>query len=312
MLHITNDVEPNPYDTIPDDTYMQNFLDAVEGGQPLIEALALYTGSTKRAEAPLRFQVDDFDYSSAKLSWLVTSDAAGYRIYQDGVLILSLMPWMIEVTVGGLEPGTSYTFSITAVSAGGIESEKSQLATMKTLALPGNGHTVASTSVSATDTQTIYKAKILVPYAFVRLFIWNGNCKFVADAPIANAAADTPPPDPINWGWPINFQNWYSVCNQYMVEDGKLHKYTGVPDSTTGYMPWSWTYMDAVPVVQAGYDWTWTLPLGTADISPKKYIVQVQGYGPRANVYGKCPQAPDSSVGLVQNSGITVKGDYCI
>jgi hypothetical protein len=97
-----------------------------------------------------------------------------------------------------------------------------------------------------------------------------------------------------------------------MVEDGKLHKYTGVPDSTTGYMPWSWTYMDAVPVVQAGYDWTWTLPLGTADISPKKYIVQVQGYGPRANVYGKCPQAPDGSVGLGQNSGITVKGDYCI
>jgi hypothetical protein len=206
MLHITNDIEPNPYDTIPDDTYIQNSLDAVEGGQPLIEALALYTGSTKRAEAPLRFQVDDFDYSSAKLSWLVTSDAAGYRIYQDGALILSLMPWMIEVTVGGLEPGTPYTFSITAVSASGIESEKSQLATTNTLALPGNGHTVASTSVSATDTQTIYKAKILVPYAFVRLFIWDGNCKFVADAPVPSTTADTPPPDPINWGWPINFQ----------------------------------------------------------------------------------------------------------
>jgi hypothetical protein len=167
----------------------------------------------------------------------VTPDAAGYRIYQNGVLILSLMPWMIVVTVGGLEPGTSYTFSITAVTAGGIESEKSQLATVTTLALPGKGYTVADISVSATNTQVIYKATILVPYAFVRLFIWNGNCKFVADEPIPNAAADTPPLDPINWGWPINFEAWYSVCNQYMVEDGKLHKYTGVPDPVTGYMP---------------------------------------------------------------------------
>jgi hypothetical protein len=43
-------------------------MDTVEGGQPLIEGLAPYTGSTKHAEAPLRFEVDDFDYSSAKLT----------------------------------------------------------------------------------------------------------------------------------------------------------------------------------------------------------------------------------------------------
>jgi hypothetical protein len=71
---------------------MQNSIDTVEGGQPLIESLALYTGSTKHAEALLRFQVDDFDYSLAKLTWLVTPDAASYRIYQNGVPILSLIP----------------------------------------------------------------------------------------------------------------------------------------------------------------------------------------------------------------------------
>lgn len=69
--------------------------------------------------------------------------------------------------------------------------------------------------------------------------------------------------------------------------------------------------MDTVPIVQNGYDWTWTLPLGTADISPEKYIVQVQGYGPRANVYGKCPKEPVDNI-FEKPMGITVIGDYCI
>jgi hypothetical protein len=107
---------------------------------------------------------------------------------------------MIVVTVGGLEPGPSYTFSITTITASSIESEKSQLITITTLALPGKGYTVADISVSATNTQVIYKAIILVPYAFVRLFIWIGNCKFVADEPIPNAGADT-----------SALINWYSL-----------------------------------------------------------------------------------------------------
>jgi hypothetical protein len=304
LLHITDDVEPNPYDSVPNDAYMQIFMDAVPGGTPLKEPLEKYTGSIQKVDTPLRLQTDFVDYSSVSLSWLVTSGASGYVIFQDGVQILSLMPWMITVTVGGLEPNTAYSFTILAVSSGGLKSRQSTAATITTLALPGKGHTVSSTSVSASANQAVYSARILVPYAFVRLFLWNDNCKFVADAPLPSPTPDDPPPKPINWGWPINFQAWYSVCNQYLVEDGKLHKYTGVPDPVTGYMPWTWTYMDAVPVVQNGYDWTWTLPLGTADISPEKYIVQVQGYGPRANVYKKCPR--------MDSTGITVKGDYCI
>lgn len=70
--------------------------------------------------------------------------------------------------------------------------------------------------------------------------------------------------------------------------------------------------MDVVPVVQDGYDWTWTLPLGTAEISPKQYIVQVQGYGPRANVHNKCPQAPESVLQFTDTRGITKLGDYRI
>jgi len=279
MLHITDDIEPNPYDTIPDDEYMQNFMDAVEGGQTLNEALALYTGSVKRVDSPLRFQVDQFDYSSATLSWLVTSEAIGYRIRQDGVPILSLMPWMTVVTVGNLEPGTSYTFSIVAISAGGMESGLSQLATVKTLALPHKGRTVADTSVSATASQTTYKAKILVPYAFVRIFIWSDHHSPSAKCNLA-----------IYGGWPINYTDWDYVCNYYMVEGGTLYKYSGSGAN------WSWTWVAEVSLVQTGYDYVWNVPLGLSTISTHNFILQVQGYGPMANVFHPCPEFGVESV----------------
>jgi hypothetical protein len=47
---------------------------------------------------------------------------------------------------------------------------------MTTLALPNAGQTVTHTSVSASTSQSIYKAHILVPYAFVRVFIWDEDC----------------------------------------------------------------------------------------------------------------------------------------
>jgi hypothetical protein len=312
LLHITDDVEPNPYDTVPGDEYMSGLIGAISGGKPLIESIILPTlGVAIETVSPF-LKSPASDYTSASFTWAQAINAIGYRMYQDGAPILDLTPSMTAVTVGGLAPGQAYVFYLVAINPDGTEAAYFDSISLSTTALPKGGHTVSSTSVSASANQAVYSAKILVPYAFVRLFIWNGNCKFVADAPLPSAVPNTPPPDPINWGWPINYQAWYSVCNQYMVEDGKLHKYTGVPDPTTGYMPWSWTYMDAVPVVQDGYDWTWKLPLGTADMNAEQYIVQVQGYGPKANVYNKCPRAPKSEVGLLGDRGITIKGDYCI
>jgi hypothetical protein len=78
---------------------------------------------------------------------------------------------MMIVTVGGLELGTTYAFSMTAMSSGGLESGSSQLAIIVILFLPGKDHTVSNISVSAIAVQTIYKAEFLVPYAFVHIFI---------------------------------------------------------------------------------------------------------------------------------------------
>lgn len=279
MLHITDDIEPNPYDTVPDDAYMQTFMDAVAGGEVLNEGIKLYTGSTQHVESPLRFQVDDFDYSSAKLSWLVTSEAIGYKVYQNGLPILSLTLWMTTVTVGGLEPNAPYTFSITAISSGGLESPRSLVATVKTLALPHKGHTVSSISQSGTETQTIFKAQILVPYAFVRIFMYE---QVHDDFGTHCDWAKKP-------GWPINYDKYDSMCNHWMIEGGTLYEYTGAPDPNTGNSPWVWTWRAEVPFVQTGYDYTWTVPIGTSTVDPSKFMLQVQGYGPMANVFNKCP-----------------------
>jgi hypothetical protein len=297
MLHITDDVEPNPYDSVPNDAYMQNFMDAVAGGKPLIEGLSRYTGSTMHVSSPLRFQVDEFDYSSAKLSWLVTAGASGFKLYQDGVLILSLMPWMTVVTVGGLEPNTPYTFTIVALSSGGLSSPESQPATMKTLALPHKGHTVSSISQSGTGTQTVFKAEILVPYAFVRIFMYEEVHFEYLDAYHCDWTKKP--------GWPINFSQYDSMCHHWMIEGGTLYEYTGKQDPVTGLSPWVWTWRAEVPFVQSGYDYTWTVPIGTSTVDPSKFMLQVQGYGPMANVYNTCPPLND-----VRTAG--GRPEYCL
>ena len=181
---------------------------------------------------------------------------------------------MTTVTVGGLTPGSSYVFGLAVILPDGIESSISDTVSMSTLPLPSGGHTVRTASVSAGASSTTYTASILVPYAFIRLFLYSGDCLFGT----ANQ----------NVGWPINYDQWDNVCNQYMVEGGTLFKYGG--SYTEGVnMPWSWTSVGDVPRVQSGYQWTWTVPIGSSTIDTNSFIVQVPGYGPTFNVFNKCP-----------------------
>ena len=146
---------------------------------------------------------------------------------------------------------------------------------------------MSSISYSGTDTQTTFKARILVPYAFVRIFLYEINVyrepTTVLSEELIRCDFDKNP------GWPINFDKVDSVCNHWMVEGGTLYEYTGTPDKTTGNAPWSWTWRAEVPFVQSGYDYTWTVPIGTSKVDPSKFMIQVQGYGPKANAYHKCP-----------------------
>lgn len=121
MVEITNDVMPNPYDTLPDDSYMQSLMNAIEGGQPLNEGIFKWPaalGTAIEAVTP-RLTMNAFDYSSATFSWSSSGNAVGYRMYQNSALILELPPSASTVTVGGLKPGTSYMFEFAAINQTG-------------------------------------------------------------------------------------------------------------------------------------------------------------------------------------------------
>jgi hypothetical protein len=55
MIEITNDVMPNPYDTLPDDSYMKSLMDVVEGGTPLDEGLYAWPALTFAIEVVTPF-----------------------------------------------------------------------------------------------------------------------------------------------------------------------------------------------------------------------------------------------------------------
>ena len=278
LLHITDDVEPNPYDTVPDDAYMQQFMDAVPGSSPPNDGIFLWPKSPgTQIETPTgRFLCDSFDYSSATFTWQTSVGAAGYRIYQDSAAILSLTPTMTTVTVGGLEPGTNYVFGMSAINPDGTDAGISDTVSFTTLSLPGKGHTVSSVSASVSADQTIYRAHILVPYAFVRIFI--------IDTYDTCFQGDTWVP-----GWAVTYGggSYENSCSHWMVEGGTLYRFSGTQAATEN-APWSWAWAAEVSIVQSRYDYTWTIPIGSSTTNVDNFFVQLQGYGPMANVFRHC------------------------
>ncbi|GAT25369.1 fibronectin type III domain protein [Aspergillus luchuensis] len=65
LIHITNDNLPNPYDTLPDDDYMQVIMSALESGKPAISSPTAYEKNGQSASAPSSLAVTASDYSSA-------------------------------------------------------------------------------------------------------------------------------------------------------------------------------------------------------------------------------------------------------
>lgn len=65
IVHITDDIEPNPYDTIPGNSYMQTMMNAIAGGTPFSEGIyptprrSLYIASSKPPSGQIRLQFCD-------------------------------------------------------------------------------------------------------------------------------------------------------------------------------------------------------------------------------------------------------------
>ncbi|KAI1875087.1 uncharacterized protein JN550_002516 [Neoarthrinium moseri] len=280
LIQITDDIMPNPYDNLPNDSYMQRHMNAVEGGVPLNEGASAWKGSAPGAVSGL--SITRADYSSAHMTWDKASDALGYHVFlkKGGsfAVFASIPSTMTSITVGGLSPGSTNDFYVAAVGGDGHLGMPSNTASIATNPLPG-GVTVTNYSSSPLPGSTTYTANILVPYAFIRLYIWDSvSCDFDE-----------------NQGWTVNFKVDAYVCTHYFVEGTTLYKYSGtVPKGSTA-APWSWSVVGPVDLVVDRYTYKWTLPIGTSTLDTSKFVVQAQGYGPFINAFSPKPDDYDCS-----------------
>lgn len=265
-LQLTDDVLPNPYDALPSDTYMQSMLDAVNGGS-LANANASDWASGASAGAISGLSISSSDYSSVTLSWNAASGALGYYVYSGDAVVVSVPGTMTMTTIGGLQPGSSYTISVRAVGSGGTTGTASSTLTVKTTSLP-DGLAISNLNATAGTSSTTYTADVLIPYNSFSLYIWDSvACDFTTDP-----------------GWTINFVVDNYICAQYMSDGSTLYRYTG-----TSAGAWSWSSVGSVTASSSGYTYTWTLPLGTSTTDTTKFVVQAQGYNPLINVFEPNP-----------------------
>ncbi|CZR59922.1 uncharacterized protein PAC_09817 [Phialocephala subalpina] len=277
LLEITDDNQPNPYDTLPNEAYMQAFMGAVASGKPrIVNPDGL--GGSYVAGLPSDALVSSLDYSSVTLTWSSVGNALGYAVYKNGAQILELPASMTRATISMLEPGTSgLTFEVRTILASSSGSGSSRSISGSTKSLPATG-TISNVGFTSDGNTATYTADVLVPYGFVRLFIGINQ------------------PDPgIGKGWPIQSPiqvdgTAYHELVNYLVEGNSfysgLYKYTGTwyelsPDNAE----WSWASIGTAPQTQSGYTYTWTVPLAGTNAVASEYIIQCQGYAPLNNVF---------------------------
>jgi hypothetical protein len=224
LIEITDDIQPNPYDNLPNEGYMQEVIGAIKGGKPPIRSPAQVTNSYI-AGIPSDVAVSSSDYSSVTLTWSAVANALGYAVYMNGKQVLELPASLTRATVGMIEPGTSgISFEVRTVLSPGSGGGSLRTISASTKSLPEDS-SIASVGFTLNGNTVTYTADVLVPYAFVRLFIGKDQ------------------PDPgIGRGWPIQAppdvtgRAQHQIVN-YLVEGNDfysgLYKYAGAWYETT-------------------------------------------------------------------------------
>lgn len=280
-LEMTSDDNPNPYDNVPSDEYMNEAMKVVSGGTVRKDS-APSLGGSYVSGVPNDAQVIASDYTSATITWSPVAKALGYAVYQNGALVIEMPAFLTRATIGMLEPGTTgISFEVKTILTSG-SGGTSKLLTMSTKALP-DGKSISNVQYVKIGDQVVYTADVLVPYAFVRLFIGGPHQAIGASAgwPIdAGLSTDNGGGDPIGQ---------YKLVN-YLVEGNDFYpgfyKYTGAyVEGGSGNADWTWLPQGTAPQTQSGYTNTWYVPLGGTDALPDNFVVQGQGYAPLQNIF---------------------------
>jgi spherulation-specific family 4 protein len=276
LIEITDDDNPNPYDNLPNDAYMKTLMATVPGGKPHVAEPPQFYGNY------ISYPVEDLrviasDYSSVTLNWRSVSLNNGHGVWLDGKMVLELPPMIDRATIGMLDPGSSNLQFEIRPRMLGVEASTPTFITASTKSLPSSG-TISKLTRKKNGDELIMTADVLVPYAFVRLFLSSKGSAFLEDGK----------------GWPLVFQSQSGTKGgigvyDYLVEGNDfysaLYSYTGSWDrSSTANAEWSWNPQpQAVRQTQSGYTYTWVIRWAEAD-GKNDFAVQGQGYAPLTNV----------------------------
>ncbi|KAL4983900.1 fibronectin type III domain protein [Aspergillus falconensis] len=286
FVHITDDILPNPYDTLPSEAYMSTLMDAVQGGAPDVASPSSFEDDGHAAIPLNALTVTESDYSSVSLKWDISNRHTpyAYAVIRDGIEVARIPGTMDQVTIGNIDPGSSMSFTVRVIGEDGIMTGDSPSVSATTDSLPGN-QAVTNIRVTNLATSTTVSADFLVPYAMMRIYLADPDTNCIMPA------------------WPINFNTDHFICAHYMVENEVLYKYSGTEPAQGENYSWTWTSVGAAPATRDRYTWAWTLPVGTETTDSRSFIVQAQGYRPLTNVFHPCPSEWDEDT--------KTSGAYC-
>jgi len=215
-------------------------------------------------------------YTSTTLSWSASSDSdesvTHYLISDGGTQVLDVPATMTSATVGGLSPGTSHTFTVTAEGQSGALSSASSGVSVSLSSLPG-GAEIGSPVFGTSGGNITFSADFYVPFGFRHVYIATGTepCWYTGSTP--------------------------QICADYMIENTTLEAYVG--DGTS----YDWTPIATVAPVVSGYSWNWTIPLSDLG-SPAEEGVEFNGDGFNPDIY-----THPSAVAVAGHTGPTLPNE---
>jgi hypothetical protein len=100
LVHITDNIMPNPYDTLPNEDYMSALMGAIEGGGPDVASPASFNTNGDPSFPLSAVTVVSLDYSSVTLKWEFSNRRPpyAYAIFRDGKEVARLPGTMSKVT----------------------------------------------------------------------------------------------------------------------------------------------------------------------------------------------------------------------
>jgi chitodextrinase len=235
-LYVTNDVLPNPWDTLPTGSYWTDELARTGAGGG---------GDTTAPAAPTNVRVTNVGSTSVTLGWTAATDdvgVTGYDAYAGSTRATTVPGNTTTATVEGLHPGTTYSFSVTARDAAGNISPASAPASATTTT---GGGMSCTTTVGSGDI-TAYSA--CMDTAGLR-FRATFNTAVSLHHVFINSDGNTAT------GYQLPSPSTSRLGADYMIENNTLYK--------SACACWGWTAVNGVSPNMTASDstYTWTVPL---------------------------------------------------